>query len=135
MNKFLKALSFGLIMSGVALSQENTSKHDVFKANNSLPPTMDNVFKANNSLPPTMDNVFKANNSLPPTMDNVFKANNSLPPTWDGPFKANNSLPPTPENTLPPTWDLCATVKAQKISSQNAMAMRYMQMQRQHTRV
>lgn len=121
MNKFLKALSFGLIMSGVALSQENTSKHD--------------VFKANNSLPPTMDNVFKANNSLPPTMDNVFKANNSLPPTWDGPFKANNSLPPTPENTLPPTWDLCATVKAQKISSQNAMAMRYMQMQRQHARV
>ena len=93
MNKFLKALSFGLIMSGVALSQENTSKHD------------------------------------------VFKANNSLPPTWDGPFKVNNSLPPTPENTLPPTWDLCATVKAQKISSQNAMAMRYMQMQRQHTRV
>ena len=113
MNKFLKALSFGLIMSGVALSQENTSKHD--------------VFKANNSLPPTMDNVFKANNSLPPTWDGPFKANNSLPPTWEGPFKANNSLPPT--------WDLCATVKAQKISSQNAMAMRYMQMQRQHTRV
>lgn len=113
MNKILKTLSFGLIMSSVVMAQENTEKND--------------VFKANNSLPPTWDSPFKTNNSLPPTWDGPFKTNNSLPPTWEGPFKANNSLPPT--------WDLCTNVKAQKISSQNAMAMRYMQMQRQHTRV
>lgn len=68
MNKILKTLSFGLIMSSVVVAQENSTS-DVFKSNNSLPPTWEGPFKANNSLPPTLDGPFKANNTLPPSWE------------------------------------------------------------------
>ena len=136
MNKILKTLSFGLIVSGIAVAHDNERHGGIFKANNSLPPTPDCVFKANNTLPPTPDSPFKANNTLPPTPDSPFKANNSLPPTPDYIFKAYNSLTPTPEmigNTL--SHSETVDFGAKRIArQQNAMLMRCFQMQRQHVR-
>ena len=121
MNKILKTLSFGLIMSGVSMA-----KNSSFETYNSLPPTPERSYETYNSLPPTPEHSYETYNSLPPTPDyNRFETYNSLPPTPEYAFKQYNSLSPTIENPIKPM--------VRKVTNQN-IAVRYFQMQRQHIR-